>query len=141
MVNEKKIKVMTSIALDESKRYKEEISEGAYFKGDYIRSHVTSAVWNITMAYFLVAALVVLYQADYILVNITKLSYRFLIGTGLGLYFLFALITALLSTYYYSLKYQENMGIIKKYNDKLETLKKFYAETGEEIKDDTAAGI
>lgn len=141
MVNEEKIKVMTDIALDETKRYQEEISEGIYFKGDYIRSHVISAIWNITMAYLLLAALVVLYQADYLLVNITKVSYRFLIGAGLGMYFLFCLITGLLSFWYYSLKYQDNMMIIKEYNDKLEKLKTFYAESGEEQKDDTAAGV
>lgn len=141
MVNEEKIKVMTDIALDESKRYREEISEGAYFKGDYIRAHVISAIWNITMAYFLVVVLIILYQADYILVNITTISYRFLIGVGLGIYLLFCLITGLLSFYYYSLKYQDNMLILKEYNDKLENLKTFYTESGEEPKNDTVTGI
>lgn len=141
MVNEEKIKVMTGIALDESKRYQTEISEGAYFKRDYILSHVTSAIWNISAAYFLMVLLIALYQADHILVNITKISYRFWIGAGVGLYFLFCLITGLLATYYYSFKYKDNMVILKEYNDKLEELKKFYAEAGEEPKDDTAIGI
>ncbi|MBR1742587.1 MAG: hypothetical protein IJ733_12125 [Lachnospiraceae bacterium] len=141
MVNEEKIKIMTGIALDESKRYKEEIAEAGYFKGDYIRSHVTSAIWNITIAYFLVIVLIVLYRADYILVNITKLSYPMLIGAGLGFYFLFCLITGLLSTYYYSVKYNENMIILKEYNHKLKQLKEFYSEAREETKDDTTTGI
>ena len=58
MVNENKIKVMTEIALEESKKHKEEIAEGGYFKGDYILSHVTSIIWSLSIAYFLCFVLV-----------------------------------------------------------------------------------
>ena len=141
MVNEEKIKLMTGIALDELERYPEEIAEGGYFKGDYIRTHVTSVIWNVTIAYFLCVVLVILYQADYLFINITRLSYRMLIGTGLGIYFLFCLIVGLVATYYYSVKYNYNMLILKEYNQKLELLKQFYSETGEEKEDDTSTGI
>lgn len=141
MVNEEKIKLMTGIALDESKRYKEEIAEGGYFKGDYIRSHVTSSIWNITIAYFLVLILVLLYRADYILINITKLSYKMWIGMGIGIYFFICLVTGLISTYYFSLKYKYNITILKEYSKNLEQLKGFYLQAGEETGDDTATGI
>ena len=44
MVNEEKIRIMTQIALDEEKKYKTEIEESGYYKSDYIRAHVISAV-------------------------------------------------------------------------------------------------
>ena len=51
MVNEEKIRIMTQIALDEEKRYKTEIEESGYYKSDYIRAHVISVVWSLTVSY------------------------------------------------------------------------------------------
>ena len=53
MVNEEKLRIMTQIALDETKRHKTEIKEGGYYKLDYIRAHIISVVWNLTLAYVL----------------------------------------------------------------------------------------
>lgn len=141
MVNEEKIKLMTGIALDESKRYHDEILEGGYFKQDYVRSHVTTAIGNITVAYFLVIVLIVLYRADYLLVNITKLSYQWLLGVGLGVYVLLGLAVGWLSWYYYHQKYSENILLLEEYDKKLERFKRLYLETGEETEDDTVTGI
>ena len=47
MVNEEKVRVMTGIALTETKYGREEVKEGGYFRSDYIRFRVTSAMWDI----------------------------------------------------------------------------------------------
>ena len=39
MVNEEKVHIMTQIALDETKKCKDQLHEGGYYKSDYIRSH------------------------------------------------------------------------------------------------------
>ena len=132
MVDEKKIKLMTDIALDESKRYHDEISEGGFFRGDYIRSHVISAVWNVTIAYLLVLVLIVLYRADDLLIHITKISYAPYLGIILGSYLLLLLVTCLFSVYYFSARYRYMIVILQEYYNKLEMLKQFSLAPGEE---------
>ena len=39
MVNEKKVRLMTQLALDEKRFYKDELDESGYFRSDYIRSN------------------------------------------------------------------------------------------------------
>ena len=75
MVNEEKVHIMTQIALDETKKCKDQLHEGGYYKSDYIRSHTISAVWNITVSYLLVLFLIALYFSDYLFVNVVRLNY------------------------------------------------------------------
>ena len=37
MVNEKKVRLMTQLALDEKRFYKDELDESGYFRSDYLR--------------------------------------------------------------------------------------------------------
>ena len=89
MVNEEKVHIMTQIALDETKKCKDQLHEGGYYKSDYIRSHTISAVWNITVSYLLVLFLIALYFSDYLFVNVVRLNYLqlgIMIGGGFLLF-------------------------------------------------------
>ncbi|MDD7403608.1 MAG: hypothetical protein SO170_05915 [Butyribacter sp.] len=140
MVNEEKVRIMTQIALDETKNHKKEISEGEYYKSDYIRSHVISAVWNITVSYFLFVCLAVIYHADYIFVNVARLHYEVIGFLVLGIYAFIVLLSILLSYLIYSKKYIKNKKVLDDYCSKLEELEHFYEQNGEEEVDDTITG-
>lgn len=141
MVNEEKVHIMTQIALDETKKCKEQIQEGGYYKSDYIRSHTTSAVWNITISYLLVLFLVALYFSDYLFVNVVRLNYLqlgIMIGGG---YFILLIGTVFFSYFYYLKQYTVNRELLRSYLDHLETLEAFYMQSGEENGDDTSISI
>ena len=87
MVNEEKVRIMAQIALDETKYHKKEIREGEYDKSDYVRSHVISAIWNVTISYIFILCLIALYYADYIFLNVARLAYERLYFTGDLYYF------------------------------------------------------
>lgn len=137
MVSEEKVRMMTQIALDEKGVYKKEIREGAYYKGDYIRSHVLSALWNITISYVLLLFLLGLYHADYIFLNVVRFQYKRLAVIILGIYSILLLLGGFLSYYYFADKYKKNRHGIHGYLRKLENLEQFYKQSKEEAENDT----
>ena len=104
MVNEEKVRIMAQIALDETKYHKKEIRGGEYDKSDYVRSHVISAIWNVTISYIFILCLIALYYADYIFLNVARLAYERLGFILLGIYTIFIILTILMSYLFYSKK-------------------------------------
>lgn len=140
MVNEKKVRIMTQIALDETKYYKEEIREGGYYKSDYIRSHIVSVLWNVTVSYLFVLFLIALYHADYIFVNVVRLNYEMIGFAVFGIYIGIFVPTIFFSYFHYRKKYAKNKIALWEYYSKLKELDDFYLQSKEEAEDDTVAG-
>lgn len=140
MVNEKKVRIMTQIALDEMKYHKKEISEGGYYKSDYVRSHIISTICNVTFSYLLILFLFALYYADYIFVNIARLKFVKLALLVCGIYIAIAVLTFFWSRRYFTGQYAKNQVVLGAYSEKLEQLEKFYQESKEETEHDTATG-
>ena len=132
MVSEKKVRLMAQIALDETKRYKREISEGGYYKSDYVRSRTVSAVWNVTVSYLLVLFLFAMYHADYIYEMIGFAVFGIFIGIFVP--------TIFFSFFHYRKKYARNSIALREYYKKLKALDEFYSRSREEAEDDTVAG-
>lgn len=141
MVNEKKVRIMTQIALDEMKYHKKEISEGGYYKSDYVRSHIISSVWNVTVSYFLLLFLIVLYHADYIFVNVARLEYEKYGFMAFGIYIGLMVLVILFSYFHFTQKYVANKAILREYREKLKELDNFYLQSREEAEHDTATGV
>ena len=140
MVNEKKVRIMTQIALDEMTYHKKEISEGGYYKSDYVRSHVISALCSVTFSYLLCLFLVVLYYADYIFENIARLAYGKIGAVIFGGYGAIFVIVLFISYHYYTRRYAVNKVIVRGYCEKLKALEEFYQESKEETEYDTTTG-
>lgn len=140
MVNEEKVHIMTQIALDETKKYKEQINEGGYFKSDYIRSHIISVIWNISISYLLMLFLVALYFSDYLFVNVVRLNYPQLGIIIVGIYFILLVGTIFFSYFYYLKKYVQNQEAMRDYLGKLKALENFYTQSKEANGDDTVTG-
>ncbi len=141
MVNEEKVRIMAQIALDETKYHKKEIRGGEYDKSDYVRSHVISAIWNVTISYIFILCLIALYYADYIFLNVARLAYERLGFILLGIYTIFIILTILMSYLFYSKKYIRNRKILEEYYEKLEQLDRFYEQGREDADNDTITGI
>lgn len=143
MVNEEKIRIMTQIALDEEKRYKTEIEESGYYKSDYIRAHVISVVWSLTVSYVLILFLIALYNADYIFVNVARLEYGKLGFAVFGIYVGILILGIFFSYFHFKKKYAENLLALKGYYANLKKLDEFYMQhqNKEETGDDTIIGV
>lgn len=140
MVNEKKVRIMTQIALDETKYHKKEISEGGYYKSDYVRSHVISVLCSVTFSYLLILFLVVLYHADYIFVNIARLAYEKIGFAVFGTYVGLMVLIWFVAQRYFTHQYVANKAILRAYCEKLKELDVFYQESKEEAEHDTVTG-
>lgn len=131
MVNEKKVRIMTRLALDESKRYKQDIEVAAYYRSDYIRSRTIRVFWGVSMSYILLLALIVLYHMEYLFVNVVKLDYRSLGFIVLSIYASLIILCLLISVMYYSAKYTKSRKHLRDYMGKLKELEEFYEEDQE----------
>ena len=141
MVNEEKVRMMADIALTETKYGREEVKEGGYYRSDFIRFRVTSAMWNITVSYFFILLLIGTYHADYLLRNVESLPYALGGAIIFVIYLLLLLITGIGSYFYYTRDYIRRRNILEDYRRKLDALGEFYKVNGEETGNDTAAGV
>lgn len=140
MVNEEKVKMMAAVARDEVKLGTKRLDKGTYYKTDYIRSRVLSALGSFTVGYLLLTILVALYHMDYILVNFVSLNYRLIIGLFAGAYALLIFVCAIISYQHYLRRYYKIQVLWKKYYNDLRRLEEYYMSARKETGNDKAAG-
>lgn len=131
MVNEKKVRLMTQLALEETKYCKTEIAEAGYYRSDYIRSRTLHVLLGVTLSYLLIIALIVLYHMEYLLLNLVKLDYRSLVLIAVGIYVGLAVVCIAAAIIYYSNQYKRNRRKLRIYMAGLKKLEEFYAEDQE----------
>lgn len=130
MVREENVKLMTKIAIYEKREGRTEIPMNSFYKGDYVRLNCLKAVISATIAYVLVAALIVVYQLDYILANILKLDYKRLVFVILAVYGVWVCFYWLIARIIYAKRYEGARSNIIIYNH---NLKKLQEEAGKEV--------
>lgn len=131
MVNEKKVRLMTQLALDETKYCKAEIAEAGYYRSDYVRYHTLRVVLGSTLSYLLIIALIALYHMEYLMLNLVRLDYRSLLLVTVGIYVGFLTVCVVIAVIYYSSRYKKNRKKLVAYLSDLKKLEEFYAENQE----------
>lgn len=126
MLNEEKIKLMTSIAMFEKKEGKRLRPSRCYFKSDYISRHMLMAFCGYTLCCLLSLVLWVLYDLETLLsgVDLDTLlicAVRYLVFYLAGLV-IYLLLTALV----YWKRYDHASGSMRIYVAKLKRLEKRY---------------
>lgn len=123
MVREKNVKLMSRIAIYEKRKGKTEIPMNGFYKSDYARIHALKAAVSATVAFVLVAAMVVIYKLDYILANVFKLDYKKIgIYVAAG-YVAWVLLYWIIAWFIYSKKYEDARPNIIIYNHNLKKLR------------------
>lgn len=140
MVNEEKTRIMIKVAQYEADLGEKVINEGGYYKTDYVRSHMLSAILSFSAAYILILALILLYNIDYIFVNFVTINYAKLCFEIFVPYILITILCAIISNIYFNGKYKRDREEIKKYYAELKRLEKYYSGSGKEAADDTVTG-
>lgn len=128
MLNNDKIRLMTKLALYESKEGKEDIRLSKYYKTDYVRYQIIKSLICATLGYALILVLIFMYKSEYIIKNAVVLDYK-TIGTNiLCFYIIVVAIYGLGSAVGYSIKYDNSRKKLGRYFKLLKKMNKIYNE-------------
>ena len=137
MLNNRKVRLMTKLAIYEKKEGKEDIKLSRYFRRDYVRLHLLYTLVAVTVGYLLVLALIGAYQMEYLIKEAVHLDY---IGIGkliLGIYVIVLTIYMMASMVGYSLYYDKSRKKLAKYFRMLRRLRSIYQdEDGAEAREE-----
>lgn len=128
MLDEKRIRIMTRLALSEEKHGKENFNIGKYYKSDYIRYSLLKTILAVTVGYVLILGMIALYHAEYLIANAAKLDYRTLGMYILGIYLLILVVYSGITVMISMVKYAKAVRFEKKFGNVLGILHKLYEE-------------
>ena len=129
MVNEKKVRFMTQLALDEKRFYKDELDESGYFRSDYIRSNTLKVLLGYSISYLLIMGLVAMYYVDYLFTNVVQMDMQSMVWLAGCIYVGLLLIITLFCVLFYMTKYTNNRKRLRKYMMEIDKLQKFYRDS------------
>lgn len=129
MVNEKKVRLMTQLALDEKRFYKDELDESGYFRSDYIRSNTLKVLLGYSISYLLIMGLVAMYYVDYLFTNVVQMDMQSMVWLAGCIYVGLLLIITLFCVLFYMTKYTNNRKRLRKYMTEIDKLQKFYRDS------------
>ena len=129
MVNEKKVRLMTQLALDEKRFYKDELDESGYFRSDYIRSNTLKVLLGYSISYLLIMGLVPMYYVDYLFTNVVQMDMQSMVWLAGCIYVGLLLIITLFCVLFYMTKYTNNRKRLRKYMMEIDKLQKFYRDS------------
>ena len=129
MVNEKKVRLMTQLALDEKRFYKDELDESGYFRSDYIRSNTLKVLLGYSISYLLIMGLVAMYYVDYLFTNVVQMDMQSMVWLAGCIYVVLLLIITLFCVLFYMTKYTNNRKRLRKYMMEIDKLQKFYRDS------------
>ena len=122
MVNEKKVRLMTQLALDEKRFYKDELDESGYFRSDYIRSNTLKVLLGYSISYLLIMGLVAMYYVDYLFTNVVQMDMQSMVWLAGCIYVGLLLIITLCCVLFYMTKYTNNRKRVRKYMMEIDKL-------------------
>ncbi len=128
MLNNKKIRVMTKLALYELKGGKEDIRMGKFYKTDYVRLQVLKTAVSVTLGYALILLMIGMYKAEYIISKAVSLNFVLIGQNILGFYIMILAVFVISSIIGYSIKYDNSRKHLSKYYKSLKKLSNIYRE-------------
>ena len=126
MVDEKRVKLMTKLALYEETQGKDDFKVSEYYRKDYVGMHMICTFLWVTIGYVCLAGLLALAGMDAI---ISKMSVGFLITlmiVAVAGYFVLLILFLSLTSRIYNKKHQHARNRVKMYNHDLIKLLKMY---------------
>ena len=126
MLNERKIRLMTQLAIYEKKEGKEDVKLSKFYKSDYARFQAWKTGIAVTVAYLLLVAVAVIYKLEYLIENAFNIDYALLGKKILGLYIIVLATYVIVAMLGYSLKYAASRKKLARYFRMLRKLKHIY---------------
>ena len=92
MLNNRKVRLMTKLAIYEKEDGKEDIRLGKYYRVDYVRYQMLKTLVAVTFGYLILVLLTIIYNAEYLIAEAVKLDYAAIGRTMLGIYLVLVLV-------------------------------------------------
>ncbi len=128
MLNNRKVRLMTKLAIYEKEDGKEDIRLGKYYRVDYVRYQMLKTLVAVTFGYLILVLLTILYNAEYLIAEAVKLDYAAIGRTLLGVYLVLVLVFVGLAGIGYTVKYNRSRKKLAKYYQMLKRLRTIYKE-------------
>ena len=128
MLNIRKTRLMTKLALYETGEGRRDIRLSKYYKTDYVRLQMLKTVLAVTFGYILILLMVVLYKSEYLIAQAVNLDYRAIGVTVFVIYVVLLTIYIVGAIIGYSIQYDLSRGKLTRYFRILKIMKKIYRE-------------
>ncbi|MCQ2495771.1 MAG: hypothetical protein MJ131_04175 [Lachnospiraceae bacterium] len=126
MLNNRKIRLMTKLAIYEQSKGKEDIKLAKYYKSDYARLQVLKTAIAVTISYLCLIAIGVIYKMQYLLDNALDINYPALGKKLLGIYLAIMAVYLIFTALGYSLYYTASRKKLARYFRMLRKLNHMY---------------
>lgn len=126
MLDERKVKLMTRLALYEQAQGREDFKISEYYRKDYVGMHILFSIFWSTIGYVCAAGLIVLAALKFLMNN---MSMGLLLTLGAGAvvgYLVVVIVYAVITSHIYNQKHKDARQRVKKYNHDLTRLLKMY---------------
>ena len=128
MLNNKKIRTMTKLAIYEQNEGNEDIKMSKFYKSDYVRYHTLKNCIAVTVAYILILLMIAMYNSEYLIAEVVTMDYQKVGGIILGIYLILIALCVIGSIFGYSFQYEASRGRLARYYKRLRNLEKQYNE-------------
>ena len=128
MVNNDRIRIMTKLAIYESKEGKEHIHLSKYYKVDYVRYEMIKSIIFATISYVVICGLIIFYRSEEIIKNALTLNYKSIGMTALAYYVILITIYGAGSAMLFSYKYDRSRKKLGRYYKLLRRLNNIYKD-------------
>lgn len=135
MLNNRKVRLMTRLAMYEQKEGKEDVRISKYFRTDFVRLNVLKTIVAVTIGYLLVLLLLVVYHSEYLIREAVTLDYEGIISRCVGVYVILLTVYGAIGMIGYMIKYRASRKKLAKYFRMLRRLRSLYREEDGELTD------
>ena len=126
MLDERKVRLMTKLALYEQTQGKEDFKISEYYRKDYAGMHIFTSILWVTVGYVCAAMLIVLAGLEALMDSMSNSLFVMLLLIFIVGYIGIVVIFAVISSHIYNQKHKEARMRVKKYNHDLTRLLKWY---------------
>ena len=126
MLNNKKIRTMTKLAIYEQNRGKEDIAMAKFYKSDYVRYNLLKTCVAVTTGYLLVLLMIGVYNAELIISEAVAMDWKAIGIKALAVYILIMTAYIIGSIIGFNVKYEKSRGRLARYYKRLRYLDKQY---------------
>lgn len=134
MLDNKKIKLMTKLAIYEKNEGKEDIRLSKYYKMDFLRYEVIKSAVSVTIAYLFILLIVAFYKSEYLIQNAVKLDYKAIGSKILGIYIILMTVYLFSTIVGNSFRFDSSRKRLFKYRKNLKRLRQYYRDEENEQK-------
>ncbi len=132
MLDTRKIKIMTELALYEQTQGKQDFKISAYYRKDYSSFHMIATILWVTFGYICVVGLAAMGLLNMLMEDMSGGMLVFLIILAVVGYVVVVILYAIISSHIFNKKHKEARQRVKRYNHNLTKLLKLYERESEE---------